>query len=63
MVSQDPLNVNQLQKVFGDKNPPEKQQVKEALAHIQEDYEGRAVELKQVASGYRFQANAATASG
>jgi segregation and condensation protein B len=50
-----PLTAKQLQQLFSDTNQPELTAIQTAIAAIQEDYRNRAVELQQVASGYRFQ--------
>jgi segregation and condensation protein B len=55
LASGGPLTVEQLQALFGDRDGPEKTEIRDALKQLQEDYEGRGVQLKQVASGYRVQ--------
>ncbi len=37
-------------------DPPERQQIRDALESLEEDYADRGIELKKVASGYRLQA-------
>ena len=56
MASDSPRNLNQLAVLFeNDPEKPDKEAMKDALARLAADYEGRGVELKEVASGYRFQ--------
>jgi segregation and condensation protein B len=51
-----PLNLDQLLAVFGDEpSQPDRDAVRAALAQLGDDYDGRATELKQVASGWRVQ--------
>jgi len=51
-----PMSVEQLMKLFGDDERPSATRVKSALQQLKQDCEGRAIELKEVASGYRYQA-------
>lgn len=55
MAAGRPLSVDELQSVFGDFSRPERKQIREALTTLQADYEERAIELKEVASGFRIQ--------
>ncbi len=56
MTSNGPMSLNRFVSLFEkDEEAPERAEIKEALAQLQEDYEGRGVELKEVASGFRFQ--------
>ncbi|MGR9107876.1 MAG: SMC-Scp complex subunit ScpB [Gammaproteobacteria bacterium] len=50
-----PLTLADLQACFPDSSRPDKPQIRAALAAIGEDYRTRAVELTEVASGFRFQ--------
>lgn len=51
-----PLNVNDLMSMFEDgPHKPDRRSVRKALDELQEDCAGRGVELKEVASGFRFQ--------
>ncbi len=53
-----PLSVNHLYDLFsGDLDQPGKDEIRQALHELTEDYHGRGVELKQVASGFRLQVN------
>ena len=56
MVSGRPLNINQLLDLFDkDTELPEKSDIRAALTELQADYADRGAELKEVASGFRFQ--------
>ena len=50
-----PLSVDQLTALFGKRSAPDRKTMKEILAELASDYEGRGIELKEVASGYRVQ--------
>jgi segregation and condensation protein B len=50
-----PMTCKQVQQVFPEIEQPELQEIQAACEAIMEDYRFRPVELKQVASGYRFQ--------
>jgi segregation and condensation protein B len=50
-----PMTCKQVQQVFPEIEQPAIQDIEAAIEAIQEDYRYRPVELKQVASGYRFQ--------
>ncbi len=50
-----PMTCKQVQQVFPEIEQPDIQDIEDAIASIKEDYRFRPVELKQVASGYRFQ--------
>ena len=53
-----PLDVNQLFNLFGgDVDQPSKDDIRKALNQLAEEYAGRGLEIKQVASGFRLQAN------
>lgn len=58
MVSGQPLNTARLLKLFEHDQTlqPERNDIRTALAALQQDYLGRGVELVEVASGFRFQA-------
>lgn len=54
LAAESPLTIDQLMQLFeGDE--PERVDVRDALQEIERECEGRGFELKQVASGYRFQ--------
>jgi len=50
-----PLNIDQLGALFEEDHRPARTDVKTSLDTLQEDYQGRGIELAEVASGYRFQ--------
>ncbi|HEY7884788.1 MAG TPA: SMC-Scp complex subunit ScpB [Cellvibrionaceae bacterium] len=50
-----PMSLKRLTELFGEDEAPEKPQLDEALAAIAEACQGRGFELKEVASGWRFQ--------
>ena len=57
-----PLNLDQLLAVFGDEvSQPDRDAVRAALAQLGDEYAGRAIELVQVASGWRVQVRAGLA--
>ena len=54
--SDKPLSVNQLFELFvGDLEQPSKDEIRKAIQELVEKYADSGFELKQVASGYRFQ--------
>lgn len=55
LASDKPLSVQQLAELFDEQERPETGEIREALERIERGCEGRGFELKQVASGYRFQ--------
>lgn len=50
-----PMTCKQVQQVFPELEQPDVADIQDAINAIQADYQTRAVELAQVASGYRFQ--------
>lgn len=50
-----PMTCKQVQQVFPEIEQPDIQYIEDAIESIKEDYRFRPVELKRVASGYRFQ--------
>ena len=51
-----PLNLDQLSELFAaGSDEVEREMLREALEELGKDYQGRGIELKQVASGYRIQ--------
>lgn len=56
LAANQPLGVEQLEKLFREgEEQPTRAELREALALIEADCEGRGFELKEVASGWRFQ--------
>lgn len=54
-VSEQPLSIDQLMLLF-DEGSVSKADIRVALDELENDYQARGIELKQVASGFRFQA-------
>jgi segregation and condensation protein B len=50
-----PLTEPQLLELFDERERPSDEQLKEALSALSSDYEGRGIELREVASGWRIQ--------
>ena len=55
MVSDVPLNVAKIQAVFDQRMAPSADDVKAAIATLQEDYADRSIEIRKIGSGYRIQ--------
>ncbi len=56
LVAGKAMSVRQIDNLFeGDEHRPDKETIKACLEELQTDYEGRGIELVQVASGYRLQ--------
>jgi len=60
--SDTPMNTQQLQTVFPELEEPSKQAIQTAIVTITENYQSSALELHQVASGWRFQVKPAMAT-
>lgn len=56
-----PLSVDQLQKLFDGRMTPEKPEIRQAIAALNDDYEGRGITVAEVASGFRIQVKASMA--
>ena len=50
-----PLSIDRLLSLFLDAEQPERQELRAALDQLAADYEGRGIEVKEVASGWRIQ--------
>jgi segregation and condensation protein B len=50
-----PLSLDNILAVFGEDEKPERDEIRQVIAALQEDYAQRGIELVQVASGYRVQ--------
>jgi segregation and condensation protein B len=50
-----PLSLDNILAVFGEDEKPERDEIRQVIAALQEDYSQRGIELVQVASGYRVQ--------
>ncbi|WP_303901162.1 SMC-Scp complex subunit ScpB [Thiohalomonas denitrificans] len=57
----EPLSLDRLQGLFEEEERPDKGALRETIEALQADCERRGVELREVASGYRFQGRAETA--
>jgi len=53
--SEQPLTTSQLRNVFPELERPDTLDLQEAIDFIIEDYQDRSIELRELASGYRFQ--------
>ncbi|MEW8030330.1 MAG: SMC-Scp complex subunit ScpB [Candidatus Thiodiazotropha sp.] len=53
-----PLNLDQLQSLFPEREEPDKKRLREVLAGLGDDYQGRGIEIAEVGSGFRIQVRA-----
>ena len=53
--SEQPLTTSQLRNIFPELERPDTLDLQEAIDLIVEDYQDRSIELRELASGYRFQ--------
>ena len=52
------MSLNQLENLFAhDDEKPDRKTIKQALEDLKQDYDGRGIELVEIASGYRLQSN------
>ena len=56
-----PLSIDQLQGLFDGRMAPQKSEIREAIAKLNEEYEERGLVVTEVASGFRLQIKAAMA--
>ena len=56
-----PLSVDQLQKLFDGRMAPEKSEIRQAIAELNDEYEPRGITISEVASGFRVQVKSAMA--
>ncbi|ABI56076.1 SMC-Scp complex subunit ScpB [Alkalilimnicola ehrlichii] len=61
MAAEGTLDLDQMQGLFDPALAPDRQTLRQALAELRQDYEGRGLEVKQVASGWRIQVREAYA--
>lgn len=54
----EPLSLERLQNLFEDRDGVDRRRLRRALSALDADYSDRGIELKEVASGFRFQARA-----
>ncbi len=52
----EPLSIERLQRLFEEDEQPSKGQINTVLEQLREHCEGRGIELREVASGFRYQA-------
>jgi segregation and condensation protein B len=50
-----PLNIDQLKSLFDGRTAPEKAEIRQAIATLNEEYEERGIVIAEVASGFRMQ--------
>lgn len=55
MAAGAPLSLDRMQSLFEENQEPTKDELKDTLAELQQDLEGRGIECIEVASGYRLQ--------
>jgi len=55
LAADEPLALDRLSRLFGESEAPSNDELRAALSEIAEDHKDRGFELKQVASGWRFQ--------
>ena len=56
-----PLSVDKLQGLFGEEDPPARQDIRAAIMDLQAEYADRGIEVLEVGSGFRIQIKATTA--
>jgi len=56
-----PLNIDQLRNLFDGRMAPEKSEIRQAIAALNEEYEQRGITIGEVASGFRVQVKAGMA--
>jgi segregation and condensation protein B len=54
-VSESPVSIGRMQKLFPDQGRPQAQEIEQALSGLANQYENSALELVNIANGYRFQ--------
>ena len=50
-----PLSIDQLKALFDGRTAPEKAEIRQAIATLNEEYEERGIVVSEVASGFRMQ--------
>ena len=55
LASTQPMTVQQLGELFGEADDVNREQIAKALEALAGDCDGRGIELKEVASGFRYQ--------
>ena len=57
MVAHQPLNLHRIQELFeNEQERPGSSDIRAAIEQLQQEYDGRGIELKEIASGFRIQA-------
>ena len=56
-----PLSIDQLQKLFDQRMAPQKSEIRQAIAELNDEYEPRGIIVTEVASGFRMQVRATMA--
>ena len=56
-----PMNIDQLKGLFDGRMAPEKAEIRQAIATLNEEYEDRGIVISEVASGFRMQVKAGMA--
>lgn len=56
-----PMSIDRLLSLFVDEHQPSRDEIREAIAQLQQECEGRGIELHEVGSGFRFQVKQALA--
>jgi segregation and condensation protein B len=57
-----PLDLNELQALFGDDDPPGRDDIRAAIVDLQADYANRGIAVQEVASGFRVQVRSSMSS-
>ena len=55
MVADSPMTINKIITLFDEQERPQAKVIRDVLVELQHEYRERGVELKEVASGFRFQ--------
>ncbi len=55
LAADHPMTVNQIKRLFAEQTSPKPGEIKKALESLSEDCDGRGIELREVASGFRYQ--------
>lgn len=58
MAADQPLSLEQLEQIFDDFERPARSLIRTVLSELVDDYQGRGIELAELASGWRIQARA-----
>lgn len=55
LVAEEPISAEKLSQLFPEDERPSIKEIRRVIEDLCKDYEGRGIELKETASGYRFQ--------